>query len=416
MAQQNIRHVEEVIEVAPESPIGTAGTWSRVAHMIGSFDDGRTTEQLDPLSASTDLFDRDATIDGFKRAAPGWKMRPRAPGTQLDAAAAGGALALATTCPNLLVPSWIMGGVAIAAGSAVVASPAPTATSCSVTPAGGANFLAGTVCLVEIGTPGSGNLELNVVATRSTDALTWALAFSNAPQSGAKVINAINLFFNPSNTQSFAVRESNQADANEQYLYTKCTGDFELTYTRGQLLEMAVKCRAGTWSGPSSTVFGSLPTYSADIHGNKGFALKDAVTLLQPVATTTRTQYRMTNLAISMKQGMVHTEEHGTDGIDSVMRTGDRDLLRVTITGPLDRTLETYATSKTPLRLLHWVPQGSGNTMKGWFIHVPRCYIEGTPKRKITGGIAQVEYTLAHLIDPTLTTALLKSPIVFGSH
>lgn len=414
MAQQYITTLERVLEVSPESPFSTVGSYVRQTFTQDSYEDGRVTEQLEVQDSSAELMDAQTSLDGFKRSSPSWKQLVKGNATQLDSAAAGAALVLATQNPNLLVPSYIMGGTAIAAGSAVVASPAPTTTSFSVTAAGGASFPQGTVVMVEIGTPGSGTLEPNVVLTRSTDALTFVWAFSSVPVTTNKIINMAQLYVDNANVQSYSVREANRADAAEQYEHTKCTGDFELNYSRGQLLSMGIKSRAAKWRGPDATVFGSIPAYAADIHGCRGFALKDAVTLLQPVATATRVQYAMSNLAVAMKQGMVHTESHGTDGVDSVMRTGNRDFAECTITGPWDRTLATYAAAKTPLRLFHWVPNGSGNTLKAFALHIAKGYIYGEPVRKNAAGIAQAEYKFRSLIDPTLTTKLLKSPLVFA--
>lgn len=407
MAQLHRRIVEEIVEIAPESPVGTPGTYTRLTHVKGSFDDGSTIEQLDPMDASTEPFDRITTIDGFSRAAPTWKMKAKAPGTQLDATATGDALTLAGNCPNLLPLYYVMGGLQTAAGSLVAASPSPTATGFSVTATQGDRLLPGQIIFVEYG----GTLHATVVATRSTDAITLAIALPGAPSTGAKVINSLMLYADPANTSSFAVRQTN-VHLNNMYAFTKCTGDFELGYTRGQLIELTMKARAAAFGDAEDA---GEPAYEADIHGSKGFALKDALTILQPIATTTRTQYRMRDLAFSFKQGMVHTEEQGTDGVDSVIRTGDRNFVEVKITGPYDADLVTYARNKTPLRFFHAVPYGSGTTKKHWAVHCPRGFILGDPKRKNTGDLLEHEYTFVAQIDPTLSTTAQKSPIYIAT-
>lgn len=420
MAQQNVRWVEEAVEVSLESPFGTPGTYTRITHLSKTFDDkGRKIEQVPIKDASTEYYDQLISIDGLKSVTQfGFKLLAKAPGTLLDSAASGPALTTVGANPNALLLKAILGGESVAKGSVVLASPTPTTSSFSVTAATGAGMPAGQIIWVEIGTPGSGTLVPNVVATQTVDAITTVFAFASAPGTGAKVINTFSYYPDPFNTTSFSLRRGNAADANEQYEYLGCTGDIELTFNRGGLLEMSLKGRAANWRGPDPSVFGANVTYSADIHGNKGFALKDAYSLLQPVATTTMTNYNVRNVALAMQQGMTHTKVHGGlagSGVDAVMRLGKREFASIKLTVPYDRQLQTWHHNKTPLRFFYAAPAGTGNTLRGAAMHMAKCWIAEEPVEMVDEDEQlMMEVELRSLIDPTLTTKLQKSPLTIA--
>jgi hypothetical protein len=90
-----------------------------------------------------------------------------------------------------------LGNTYNAAGTAVVAAPAPTTTTFSVTPAQGARLRAGTAILVE-GTGTGGVNEVALIKSVATDDVTLEFALSAAPANGAKIWNSYSNFIDAS--------------------------------------------------------------------------------------------------------------------------------------------------------------------------------------------------------------------------
>lgn len=403
MTQKNLVQRTAVTLVGLESTFGVPGVGGTQVFPQGeSFSDDRQQAELEVEDESVYLHDYKTTVLGLKSGGCKFDLLVKPLSTILDS------LAVApTTSPNEIIAKALFGGELLNPGSLVVASPSPTPTSFSVTPADGAHFLTGQMLYVEVG----GVLEPTVVASVSTDAITLALALSSAPSTGAKVVNAANYYPIAGNTRTLTVARAQVGDVNEQQIFSGCTGDLAFGYDRGGLLKMSPDLKCADWQDGAL----SIPTtYGADPQG-PGFALKDAVTLLQPVGTTTKTQYPVTKFSAKIGMGMVFVPEHGgINGNTGVMRTGERMFCEIDLTVRADRDLIGYQTAKTPLRFLHVVPQGAGNTKRFAALHLPRCIVVGTPKPVVDGGRRLYNVKLRSQIDTTGGDELSRAPLVWA--
>ncbi len=125
----------------------------------------------------------------------------------------------------------ILGGYRTGEGS-VVASGA-SATSFSVSSGDGAQLLDGQIVFIET-TSSSSRYLANVIATRSTDALTTLFDHSSTPATSADVLNTQMVYETdkPVGTLQWLVEYTRDRD--DIFLYVGCNGNLTLTWPLGQ--------------------------------------------------------------------------------------------------------------------------------------------------------------------------------------
>ena len=401
MTQQSLVNRLGTTFISPEATFGLGGgAVSQIWPKSGSFDDAREQDEVPNDDESPYFFDEKTALLGLKTGGCKFSTNVVPAGGQLNAAAS------PATPPHSVALKAMLGGEQANAGTVVVTG--TSTTQVTVTGGQGARLPAGTLCLVEV----SGTLYPTFVATQSTDTLTFGIALPGTPATGALVINAYQYYTTDANSASLEVRRAIVGDANEQYQYLGCNGNFELSLERGKLITEAYNLTAADWN---EGALGYSTAFAANSQGS-GFVLKNAVTLLQTPATTTRTNLPFTSLALKFSTAMALQEEHGgINGWSAWQRTGmERVACEVTLRTRIDRQLVTWWNARTQLRLFHATMAGSGLTARAHMVHLPLLTPRGAPKIVDVGGRRLHEFRAVTQIDGTLATALQRAPYVLG--
>lgn len=124
----------------------------------------------------------------------------------------------------------IVGGYRTGEGSDVASG--ASATSFSVSAGDGAQLLDGQIVAIET-TNGGGTFLANVIATRSTDALTTLFDHSGTPATGADVLNSQMIYETDQPTGSVQWLVEHTRDRDDIYLYLGCQGNLSLTWPLG---------------------------------------------------------------------------------------------------------------------------------------------------------------------------------------
>lgn len=137
-----------------------------------------------------------------------------------------------TTTKDAISKVWeqILGGYRTGEGSNVAS--AASATSFDVSSGDGAQFLDAQIIGIET-TNGGGIFLANVVATRSTDALTTVLDHSSTPATSADVLNSQMVYETdkPVGTLQWLVEYTR--NRNDIFLYLGCNGNLSITWPLG---------------------------------------------------------------------------------------------------------------------------------------------------------------------------------------
>ena len=401
MTQQSLVNRLATTFISPEATFGLGGgAVSQIWPKSGSFDDSRDQEEVTVDDESPYFFDEKTALLGLKSGGCKFSTNVVPAGGLLNAAAS------PATPPHSIALKAMLGGEQANAGSLVATGTSPTQVT--VTAGQGSRLPAGTLCLVEV----AGTLYPTFVATQSTDTLTFGIALPGTPGTGALVINAYQYYPTDANSSSLEVRRALVGDANEQYQYLGCNGNFELNLERGKLITETYNLTCADWN---EGALGYSTAFAANSQGS-GFVLKNAVTLLQTPATTTRTNLPFTSLALKFSTAMALQEEHGgINGWSAWQRTGmERVACEVTLRTRIDRQLVTWWNARTQLRLFHATMAGSGLTARAHMVHLPLLTPRGAPKIVDVGGRRLHEFRAVTQIDGTLATALQRAPYVLG--
>lgn len=411
MSAVNVLTRPAVSYIGLEVTHGTTPSMTRMTVLANSFDVSALSQtELDVDDERANLFDYVDPAKGMKSGSSvKFAMLLRPPAAQL-------AHSIATSTHYFgLLAKALLGTETAAGGTAVVASPSPTTGTFSVTSTEGSLLSVGQWALIEIGTPGSGTLEPIQVASKSSDAITTTLTMSGTPGTGAAVYGMYTYSLSQTNTQGLCLQHALSGDANHQWTINGCTGGLEIETARDGLVKVSADLKAASWLGPSAQ---SLTITSAAESMGAPFVVRDAVCLLQPVATTTQTHYPLHEFAVKIDTGMEHVPElGGVEGTTGVMRVGKRLAATATVKFRSDRTFDsTYWTSRTPMRLAIFIPQaGSTGLTKRWLvIEFSTCVIVGKPKATMMGERLVYEVTLHAKLDTGTsgsTADLALSPV-----
>lgn len=401
MAQQALVNRLATTFWGAESVFGTGSVQlSQIAPKAGSFDEQHDQEDVIVDDESPYFFDEKSRIPGLKSGGCKLSLNVQPSGTLLNAAAT------PATPPNAVGLKALLGGESVAAGSLVAVG--TSATQVTVTAGQGSRFPAGTLCMVEV----AGVLHPTFVATQATDTLTFGIALPGTPGVGAFVTNAYNYYPTDGNSASLEVRRAIVGDANEQYQWLGCNGNLEMSLERGKLITETYNLMAADWN---EGALGYSTAFAANTQGDR-FVVKDAVTLLQTPATTTRINLPFQSVSLKFATAMVLQDEHGgINGNTGWMRAGmERVACEITLRTRVDRQLVTWWQSKTQLRFFHATMSGSGTSKRANIIHAPLCSITGKPRIVDVGGRRLHEAKLFTQLDGSLATALLRAPYVIA--
>lgn len=257
-------------------------------------------------------------------------------------------------------------------------------------------------------------LEPARITAISASTLTVFPALSSAPSSGSAAINMDNFYPTENNTNSLTVQHAKAEDSAFQVLMNGCIGGAEIKLERGALATVSVDLKAATWSTGSlgySTAVGTDTLASPMV-------VKDAVVLVQPTTTSTRTQYPLKSLSLKLDLGNSFLEElGGAEGKTGPVRTGNRSVADITLRFKADTVAEGYWSNQTKLSVMAMVPVGS-STSKRWIVlDVPTAVPVGRPKLVDDGGVLYLEMTLKaklSTVNSSQSTDLARAPVVLA--
>lgn len=404
--QENITKERAITGLVPEASIGAGGTPGRVWNLTSDADPECTTEEVEIPDIRRDEFDNPSPDFGLQS----WKWEPsfhiRAVTTKLNSGAS------PSTPPNLKALKALLGGEWAAAGSAVVADPAPTASEFAVTAThGGTRFKVNQW----INVPVNGIAYPVPIKAITDDLLTLAWELPDAPATGAVVYNMYNYFYDSPNIKSLYLEHLKTDSANLQWKLFGGTGEFSWSGEYGKLLTYKAALTGPKYEEGALSLTNS---YSADTQGGPfNFSQGDCFVLDPSSDTATKTT--VTKITFKPKTGNVHLPEvtnTGAGGKSGIFRGDVRMPGDVEIQTPYDPAWRTTWAARPQLRLGFTLSRGSGTSKQFACWHYPRAIIVGQP-RIIPDGNQNPLYhafTLRAQIDPTGADKYAKNPMFFA--
>ena len=260
--------------ISEEAPFATAGTERRFHPVTGTAKATFVQTETETPRTRVRTWDVSDTVRGLKSATASFEHYLQPAATVLDA----GATADDDEEAPLRVPlRCLLGGESVAAGSDVVASPSPTAGGASVTSTQGARFPEGQIVLI---TDPNDGLVPSRILSRATDALTWWPNLSDAPATGADIVNSYTWYPTRTNTRSLALALCHGQSSNIQRRALGGTGTMKLTFARNECAKIAFELAFASWTGPSALSLAI--THAADPMADP-VSSRNAVLYLQPL-------------------------------------------------------------------------------------------------------------------------------------
>lgn len=333
--------------------IGVESTYAAdMTGTIGDLDDIRTMEatpgfgqqMLEDSSVVQRYWQRRLSVLGFDR--PTYELASYFVGTgqTLNAAAS-----VTKTVQATVLESILGGYTSPGAGSTVAGSPSPSTTGFTVASGHGSRFQPGGHVWVDVG----GTVpEWNVVKTVSTDALTFAWAFSSAPSSSAVVLNSLHVWPEEPSVAQTSLQVLWEAAVNREHIFLLCgmqATSFGVTMALGDLPQWTASLQGAIdyHDDDIATPQGGSAIAEATYDGGEPSAFVKGGLLFGPIASTTRTLIDFTSFTFT--PNISHTpiaSPHGTQGIRQMWRERG-DAPQVQFTMPIESTAaKTYRTAR----------------------------------------------------------------------
>jgi hypothetical protein len=426
MAQEAVAQRPARSRVGIEVTHGTTPTMTDFFPIEKTVDlSGLEQEQLPVETETARAYDEKDHVDGFKKASVPCSIHIRPDGTQLS----GPAVAPVVHWLGILWracwgnddgsvtsnPNYAPAAAAAGNGTLVVASPAPTTTSFSVTPAQGALITVGQMMLMEIGSPGSGVLEPIYIKSRATDAFTTAFAMSAPPQTGAHVYGMYTYGISQSSVAGLCFEHAKSLGANEQWRVNAGTVAIsDLKLERGKLPTAKVTIKGATWQQLSAL---GIPVTTGTDTMAGATACRDAIILLQLTTDTTRVHYPMESVTFEWNDDLILLPDYqGIEGTTQLFRNPTKQFARAKVRMRTDLARVANWTARDKLMLFVMIPTGTGLTKRWVVFAMPTCVIFGNPKH-VMADYSVSEFTLHSkqgALTTGVTTDLALTPILMA--
>lgn len=389
-----------------ESTYGSAATTAFVAHVAGSAKAKLSQTELEHNAASARLFKRFASLLGLKSGDSGisFAVHAKVASSQLNAAATPSTPYLGT------LMKAILGGEYSAAGS--TASGTPSTTSVPVQVGHGARFRVGTVVMIQVGS----SLYARAITNIATDTLTVWPALPSAPVSTNLVLNSYSYFLTEANSQSLTIEHTftspSSAAATVQRRLLGCTGGMSFEVGSDSLAQFGFDLKAADWS------FGSLSvgtTVGSETMSDP-IPVTNATVYLQPAATTTDAEFKVSKLSGSLNSGMTYLKRiGGVQGTHAVARMGGRDNAEFQLTFLEDVDRHTDWSGRTLQRMLAIFTSGTGTSARSVSLFANQVQIVGNPELVEEGGFAYRTARIIPVLDASQTVdTAAGSPYVWS--
>ena len=393
MSQINQRSREAATYIGLETQFASLpAAMHRAFPVEGTFAAELEQTELDNLDESTRLYDVKATVRGLKGGSVKFELYGKVPATQL--------LDSVSVTPNYLDATLraALGSFAGDEGS-TIASAGPL--SFDVQAGNGTRFEVGQWIAVQTGS----QLEPCRITSIATDTIRVYPALSGTPGATDLVVNSNTYAPAPNHTGTLHLQHAKSADTAHglQWSISGSTTSLTFDVKRNELFKVGVECQAASWTGPVDQAF--VTSSASDTSMTAPFAVRDAITIFQPVATTTRNSYCLLSADVKINGGMEFIECLGaTEGKAGAFRKGQRIFAEATLKFRFDP--DTDATQWTAQQLMSciiMVPKGTGVTKRFLVLDMPTCRIVGKPKIADENGMVYCEVMLQAAIDTTTT-------------
>ena len=174
---------------------------------------------------------------------------------------------------------------------------------------------------------------------------------------------------------------------------------------RNELAKVRLEAEVADWHGPS---FLGFSTASASDPMSTPFAVRDAVTIFQPITSDARTSYCLISAEVKLNGGLEHVECLGaTEGMTAVYRKRQRQIVEATLKIRYENVMDTvYRQDKELMSCILMIPKGSGTTKRWIVLEIPTCRIVGKPKLTDENGMQYMELTVHGTRDETVVNAV----------
>ena len=403
MAQLNILNKLAATYVGLESTFGTqAGTLYRAFPVADSTAVELTQTEAENEAESIYLYDYKNPVRGLKGGSckMSFYLRPHA--TQF---AQGN-----TRSDHYLQQVMKAGFGGHQTGSGSFAGAAATTTSVPVNDT--SRFAIGQYAIFS----SSAGVEVAMVTNISAGALAVTPALSAAPASGSAVTNMDNFYPTEANTNSLTVQHAQAGDSTLQWQMLGCkVNALNFKFERDSIIQVDAELDVKSWSTGSLGLSTAVGTETLE----SPMVLKGATTLLQPLTTTTRTQYPLESLSIKTNLGNEYLAElGGVEGATGVMRTGQTQFVEATLKFRVDTARDVHWADQTQLQMHCFVPYtNSSGQLRSVSVGMPTCIIVGKPKVMDEGGRLVMEVTVRGKLNALCSsqaTDLSRSPLLIA--
>ena len=410
MAQKNLLADQIICRVGRESTHGT--TASTLVHFALSGRQRPLGDSVVQMLQSKDLglyrHDPNAPVRGLEMGSPvKFSCEVKAVPARLTASAtpydASNASALSHT---ILCDHWL-GGLHVAAGSTVAASPSPAVGGCTVGTGHGTRFVVGQMAII--------NGEPRTITAVSTDAITWSPDLAAAPTAGDLVLNTYSFYRAEAQTQSLTVETAYYEPSSpvSQRRARGVVGQCAWSAEMGQLATLAFDGVATSTDGP-----GDLSITVTEAADDMGASIRwdGIVYLFAASATTAPTHVCVRSVKVTIPNKWT-TVRCGSDEntVSSAVATGGReDPNMVEMVLRFDADYYTGFDADTTYRAIFYTAQGTGTAQRFDGFHTPALRMTKTPAETEIDGLIYVTLSFVPL-QSTITSGsdIARSPITY---
>jgi hypothetical protein len=384
--------------VGDESTFGTvAGTLKRIYPKEG-ISLQISQQEVEDMSESIYLFDQKDTVSGYKSGEAKINMY---------LAPSGSAIAVSdvpayTNSGDSIILKNVFGGYAASGSSGI-----STGTSSTITVDDGGKFAIGQWVLV----PYSSQLYPCKITGISTNVLSLYPYLPGSPTSGSTCVNMENFYPTENYAGSFSLEHAKAEDSSVQYRLLGCIANGNIKISKGENLMFEADVKAADWA------FGSLSISVAEGTNSRTAPMfaNDAMVLLQPVATTTRTNYTLLSMDLKTEFSNTFLEEFGgVQGKTGPVRNGKRGIVELTVKLAFDPDQYARFDTKTSMFFAYAASKGTGTSKRFVVVDVGNCVFKDLPKISEDNGIMYLEGTLVGKLNTPHTTDLSRAPIVLA--
>lgn len=395
MARKVINANQAQTTIGSESTFGTvAGTLERIYPKEGISLEINQME-VDDMSESIYLFDQKDTVSGYKDAACKLAIHLAPRTSQLAVTD----VPVFTDTGNSILLKNAFGGYAASGSSGIVSG-----TTASIVVDAGAKFSIGQWVAV----PVSGALYPSKITNISTNTLSLYPYLPGNASSGSVCVNMENFYPTENNSGSFSIEHCKAEDSAVQYRLLGCIANGNVKVSRDAPIMFEADVKAADWSQGSLGI--SVAEGTAE--QTAPFFCNDELVLLQPVSTTSRTNYALLSIDVKTELSNTFLEEFGgVQGKTGPVRNGKRGIAELSVKLAFDPDQYTRFDAKTPMFFAYAASKGSGTSKRFVGFDLPYCVFKEIPKISEENGIMYLEGTLVAKLNTPKTTDLSRSPM-----